>query len=170
MYGMNGPTLYGYYGDVNNSIPFASAYPGGRATSYVPPTASSYAFRNNSAGELAALNQDRFFRQMSPPAVAGGMGGGVPVTAARDSMAASSSSNGGVIGKPSMWWITFAVVFALFVWFSRKYDTGQNFSNIKMSVWNGLFLTFFIVLMLNLLKVFAAKVKIPGVSELILAA
>ena len=164
---MNGPTLYGYYGDVNNTIPFASAYPGGRATSYVPPTASNYAFRNNSAGELSALNQDRFFRQMSPPAVAGGMGGGVPVAAARET---APSSNGSVTGKPATWWIMFAVVFMLFIWISRKYDTGQNFGNIKLSLWNGLFLTFFIVLMLNLLKVFAAKVKIPGVSELILAA
>lgn len=64
----------------------------------------------------------------------------------------------------------FLVIFLLFVWVSRKYGEAGSFSNIKMSVFNGLFLTFFIVLMLNLLKVFATKVKIPGVSELILAA
>ena len=88
-------------------------------------------------------------------------------------MAARSAApveSAGMAGKPATWWVMFAVVFVVFVWVARRYDTGQNFSNIKLSLFNGLFLTFFIVLMLNLLKVFAAKVKVPGVSDLILAA
>lgn len=155
-------SLYGYPGDVNNTIPMSSMYPGGRATSYVPPTASSVPFRNNSAGELMALNQDAFFRQMAPPVTTN------EAMIARPSNAPQASA--GMAGKPSTWWIMFAVIFVLFIWVARKYDTGQNFSNIRLSLFNGLFLTFFIVLMLNLLKVFAAKVKIPGVSDLILAA
>ncbi len=162
--------LYGYAGDVNNTIPMSNMYPGGRATSYVPPTASSIPFRNNSAGELSALNQDAYFNSLSAPVMAAGMNGrdgGRPVMKGSDSMTAGPSIG---LGKPAGSWLMFLVIFLLFVWVSRKYGEAGSFSNIRMSVFNGLFLTFFIVLMLNLLKVFATKVKIPGVSELILAA
>lgn len=161
-----GGNLYGYVGDVNNSIPMSNMYPGGRATAYVPPTASSIPFRNNSAGELGALNQ-----RLDIPAQAAGMGGmdgGRPTMRGSDSIAPSSTNT--AAGKPATWWVMFFVVFMLFVWLSRKYDTGQVSGNLKLSLFNGIFLTLFVVLILNLLKVFAAKVKVPGLSEMILAA
>lgn len=164
-----GGNLYGYVGDVNNSIPMSNLYPGGRATSYVPPTATSVPFRNNSAGELGALNQDgRFLTQPAVAAGMAGMDGGRPVMKGSDSIAPSSTNT--AAGKPATWWVMFFVVFLLFVWLSRKYDTGQVSGNLKLSLFNGVFLTLFVVLILNLLKVFAAKVKVPGLSEMILAA
>lgn len=153
--------FYGQVGDVNNSIPISNLYPGGRATSYVPPTASSLGFRNNSMGELSALGNDA--RMMRAP-MAGGMRGGKEM---------APSATGTAAGKPASWWLMFFIVFLVFVVLSRRYGGGDgapSFSNIKLTVYNGLFLTFFLVLMLNLLKVIAAKVRVPGVSELILAA
>lgn len=137
-------TNYGYRGDVNNSISLASAYPGGRSYGQTQPSGTRYMNRNNSAGEVASVNQDA---------------------------KSNASVNTGIMGKPSSWWLMFAVVFIGFVFLSRKYSGGDtSFSNVKLTVYNGLFLTFFIVLMLNMLKVFATKFKIPGVSDLILAA
>ena len=76
----------------------------------------------------------------------------------------------GPLGKPGHWWLGFALVGGFMIWLARKYSSGDKFSNIKASVYNLFFLTVFIVLMLNLLKVIAANWKIPGFSELILAA
>lgn len=137
---------YGYPGDVNNSIGVSSAYPGNRSGSGFYVAANRMPMRNNDPGQ--ATN-------------------GVP------EQAPMPASSGGMMGKPSHWWLSFAVVFVIFVFVSRKYGGGDgapSFSNIKLTVYNGIFLTIFIVLMLNLLKVFAAKVKVPGLSELILAA
>lgn len=145
--------------DVNNSIPLGSAYPGGRSSGYAPPSANRYRTRNNFAGQLGAVNADaaaQMMPEMTASAIAPNNG--------------SMTINGNIFGQPARWWIGFVVVFALFVWASRRFNGGDKFTNIKMSVYNGIFLTIFIVLILNLLKVFAAKFPIPGLSALILAA
>lgn len=115
-------------------------------------------------GELSALGNDVMIGR-GVPMGNGGM--------ARRNGMATPSANGSTMGKPTSWWLMFLVVFVIFVFVSRRYGGGDGapaFGNIKATIYNGVFLTFFIVLMLNFLKVFAAKVKIPGVSELILAA
>lgn len=148
---------YGYgRGSVNNEIGLASAYPGGRTMGLTAAAANRYQTRNNSAGELASA-QPSNIRLMASQS---GAETDAPVTA------------NGLLGKPSSWWIIFALVFVGFVWFARRYggSESERFGNVKMSVYNGVFLTFYIVLILNLMKVFAAKIRIPGVSDLILAA
>lgn len=147
---------YGYAGDVSNSIGLASAYPGGRTAAFTPQGASRNRFRNNSPGELGAMNQGRGY----PRAVA---------NADTDTMPAPSN---GVLGQPASWWVVWLVVFVLFLWVARKYAPGggERYGNLLPSAYNGVFLTLYIVLILNVLKVFATKFKIPGLSELILAA
>lgn len=163
------PSTYGYAGDVNNTIPMSNMYPGGRATGFVPPSAGNLGFRNNSPGELGALMNDSY-RALSNPV--GAQGSPAPSTGQGGAPAASGGqramqSNG---TAPANSWLMFFVILIIFVWLMRRYDTAGNYGNIKATLYNGVVLTFFIVLMLNLLKVLAAKVKIPGVSELILAA
>jgi len=149
--------------DVNNSINLSSAYPGGRSSGYAPPSANRYRTRNNFAGELGGVNADAA-AQMMPQMTSSAMSpNGAPMNGARN-------GSNGLLGQPARWWIGFLVVFALFIWASRRFNGGEKFTNIKMSVYNGIFLTVFIVLILNLLKVFAAKFPIPGLSPLILAA
>lgn len=74
------------------------------------------------------------------------------------------------LGKPTAWWLTLLAMFVLFVWLARRYGGGDKYSNIRASVYNLFFLTVFVVLMLNFLKVVASHWKIPGFSTLILAA
>lgn len=169
-------SFYGYPGDVNNTIPMSNMYPGGRATSYVPPSAGSLDFRNNSAGELNALNQDAYLYGSYPVGAQGSnapamddMGSGGMGTAAPVGRAVQNASQD-VGTAPATSWLMFFAIFVIFVWVARKYDSGGSFGNIRLSIYNGIFLTFWIVLILNFLKVLAAKVRIPGVSELILAA
>ena len=121
---------YGYVGDVNNSIPVTSAYPGNRAAMGTPGTQT-----------------------------------GLPAAAPMAETAVKPASN-----APANSWILFFVIFAAFIWIARRYNGGVAEGSIKMTLYNGVFLTFFIVLILNLLKVAATRVRVPGVSELILAA
>lgn len=145
--------------DVNNSIVTASAYPGGRASGYAPPSANRYRSRNNFAGELGGVNADASAQMAMMP----------EMTSSAITPNNSTATNG-IFGQPARWWIGFLIVFSLFVWASRRFNGGEKFTNIRMSVYNGVFLTIFIVLILNLLKVFAARFPIPGLSALILAA
>jgi hypothetical protein len=92
------------------------------------------------------------------------------VTGVDTNNAMNSSAQISAAGKPAYWWLTLFGMFALFVFLARKYGGGDSYSNIKASVYNLFFLTIFIVLMLNFLKVIAANWKIPGFSELVLAA
>lgn len=93
---------------------------------------------------------------------------GAPVQS-NNSMSATAGSS--TPGKPGHWWLTFALVFIGFIVVARRFGgEGQQYGNIKANVYNGLFLTFFIVLMLNMMKVIAAKFPPNPVSALILAA
>jgi hypothetical protein len=145
-------TSYGYAGDVNNSIGVSSAYPGGRTFGMVPPSANRFRVRNNTPGELGAANQgDRtpmMNDEMLPPV------------------------NGDNMRRPLHWWIMLLIIFVLLVWLMKRFAPGEQreFGNISPGLYNGVFLTLYIVLILNVLKVFATKFKIPGLSELILAA
>lgn len=132
---------YGYPGDVDNRIPYSSAYPGARASSYTPPSADRMPGRNNSSGQAGTLTANK--------------------SQAKSTDAPTAPANS---------WILFFVIFVAFIWLSRRYDGGIGEGSIRMTVYNGVFLTFFIVLILNLLKVGAARVRVPGVSDLILAA
>lgn len=149
--------------DVNNSINQSSAYPGIRSSSYAPASANRYRTRTNSAGELGAVNQDAARQMAMAPSPANAYGD-------RAAMMANGNGGNGFIGQPARWWIGLLIVGALFVWASRRFNGGDKFTNIRMSVYNGIFLTIWIVLILNLLKVMAAKFPIPGLAPLILAA
>lgn len=151
--------------DVNNSIPFGSAYPGGRSSGYAPPSANRYRTRNNFAGELGGVNADAAMQQAIRPQMTS--------SAMSPNNPSGMSTNSGAmyLGEPAKWWIAFLLVFAAFIWLARRFNGGgDKFTNIKMSVYNGIFLTIFIVLILNLLKVFVARFPIPGLAPLILAA
>ena len=77
--------------------------------------------------------------------------------------------NGKGVGS-AHWWLVFVAIFAGFIFVARKFGGGDSYSNIRMSVYNGLFLTFFIILMLNFMKVLATKLPPNPVSALIMAA
>lgn len=73
-------------------------------------------------------------------------------------------------GNPAAWWVVFVVIFAVFVFIARKYAGDDRYSNIRASVYNMFFLTFFMILILNVMKRIAASVPANPVSALVLAA
>jgi hypothetical protein len=150
---------YGYAGDVNNSISAASAYPGGRTFGMVPPAANRYRFRTNTAGELGAVNQ-----------------GDITMATSNVAAAAGPDADNSPMSRPLQWWLVLAVIFVVIVWLMKRFAPSEQkeFGNINPGLYNGVFLTLYIVLILNVLKVLAVKMKgIPGLNalaDLILAA
>ncbi len=150
----------GFRGDVDNTIPFTNAYPIGRSYGSVPAAASDFSFRNNYSGEIGGLNQD--FSSMQTP-FSQASAAAMPPTQAEKTT--------GVLGKPANYWLTFFLIFVAFYFVAKRYaPEGENYANIKLSVINGVFLTLYIVLILTLLKTIFAKIRVPGLSDLILAA
>lgn len=73
-------------------------------------------------------------------------------------------------GNPANWWVMFALIFAGFILLARKFSNDDRYSNIRASTYNLVFLTFFIILILNVMKRIAAAVRPNPISALILAA
>lgn len=73
-------------------------------------------------------------------------------------------------GSPAHWWLVFTVIFGVFIFIARKYAGDDRYSNIRASVYNMFFLTFFIILIMNVMKRIAAAVPPNPVSALVLAA
>ena len=104
--------------------------------------------------------------------VYGGEGAnGAPRGGNGNGSAAAPAAASGPLGKPANWWVGLVLTFAVFVFVARRYAGDDRYSNIRLSLYNGLFLTFFIVIILNFLKVVAGRFfpnSAPG--QLILAA
>lgn len=73
-------------------------------------------------------------------------------------------------GNPAHWWLVFAVIFAGFILIARKFSADDRYSNIRASTYNMFFLTFFFILIMNVMKRIAAAVPANPVSALVLAA
>src|SRR5437899_3287230 len=143
---------YGYVGDVNISISAASAYPGGRSYGMTSPASTRYPMRNNSAGELMSVNQ-------GSGVATGGQARGAASAAAASGPDAPEHQ--GITGKPIGWWLTILVIFVVVIWLMRKFAPAESreFGNIQPGIYNGVFLALYIVLILSVLKVLAAKVQ-----------
>jgi hypothetical protein len=138
----------GVPGDVNNSVFQTNAYPLGRTYGMVPAAATDFNYRNNFAGELGGLNQDYRGQAMTAMRM-----NGTPVGMKANGMAKTN-------GKPSVSWLALAITFVAFVWIARRYaPDGETYANLKPNFINGVFLTFWIVLILTLLKVVAGAIK-----------
>jgi len=150
---------YGFRNDVNNSISNASAYPGGRTYGMTAPAATRYSRRNNSMGELMAVNQGT-----------GVQAGGQPRSAA-----SAAQDHNGITGRPVGWWLTIVVLLVAIIWLMKRFAPAESreFGNIQPGLYNGVFLALYLVIILSVLKVIAGKIqKFPGLrtlSDLLLA-
>lgn len=72
------------------------------------------------------------------------------------------------------WWVGIAIVFGLILFTARKTGQATEFSNVRISTYNVLFITLVAILGLTGLKVLAVKVRgvppLRGFSDVVLAA
>jgi hypothetical protein len=73
--------------------------------------------------------------------------------------AAAMASAGGVLGRPISWWLVLVVFLVGIIVLAKKTGNATEFSNIKGSVYNVLFITLSAVVGILFLKVLANKVS-----------
>jgi len=76
----------------------------------------------------------------------------------------------GLTGHPVMWWVGLAVMVGLIWWLAHKVGKGGDFANLRASTFNVVMITMIAVLGLTIGKAIFSKVRIPGLSDVFLAA
>lgn len=76
----------------------------------------------------------------------------------------------GAQGSAAAVWIAMAVALFLLMWVAKRFGSqGKDFANIQLTVYNVLVLAFAGVIGSTMLKALFTKIKIPGLSSLVLA-
>lgn len=128
---------------------------------YVPvrnvyPTASGASLGSTAA----ATSPDNLFTGLLP---SGNANANAVVTSAQ----AGSPSFG---GHPMTWWVGLLLLFLGVYWLAKKTGNATDFSGIRLSAYNIFFITFTALLGLTLGKVILTKFRVPGLSQVWLAA
>lgn len=93
-------------------------------------------------------------------------GGGVVV----DATTVDGSATFTTSGRSLWWWVGFLVFLLVMVFVARKAGGEEDFRNIRPTMYNFLAITLTSIVGIVGLKVIAAKWRIPGASDVILAA
>lgn len=73
-------------------------------------------------------------------------------------------------GRSIYWWLGFVLLLVAMVFIARKAGGEEDFRNIRPTAYNFLTITLTAILGIVGMKVIAAKFRIPGASDVILAA
>lgn len=103
----------------------------------------------------------------SPDAATYGGGSDGPDAMASATGAATPS---GPLGHPVAWWFALVAIFAAFVFVGRKVGQAEEFKNVRFNAYNIIGITLAAVIGITLLKLGAAKFRVKGLSDVILAA
>lgn len=91
----------------------------------------------------------------------------------------NDGSTAGTVGTPTAvqfsgqtiwWWLGLVGFLAAMVWIARKAGGEEDFKNIRPTVYNFLTITLTSIVGIVMLKVLAARFRVPGASDVILAA
>jgi hypothetical protein len=132
-------------------------------------------------GESIAMQAGAFSDMGSMMPTNGDMPQDITMASMPDSSAAMSSMAAMPMGaptpagqphrSPAMWWLMLVILLVALMWAAEHFGSeGPYFSNIRLSVYNIVVLTFAVVLGLTVLKAGAQKFPNNAVSELIIAA
>jgi hypothetical protein len=130
------------------------------------------------APDINFVSQRGVYPTASGGSVASASGALNQNTAVQVSDAASGNSGVAVMsgapvttsGHSVVWWIGFVVFLLVMVFVARKAGGEEDFRNIRPTFYNFMTITLTAVVGIVGLKVIAAKYRIPGASDLILAA
>lgn len=73
-------------------------------------------------------------------------------------------------GRSTWWWLGLLAFLAAMVWIARRAGGEEDFRNIRPTVYNFLTITLTAIVGIVGLKVLAARFRVPGASDVILAA
>lgn len=122
---------------------------------YVPERNVYPSARGGTLGSVASAYSPDAMGMGASASVASATGAPVPPTPA---------------GHPVTWWLALAAIFAAFVFVGRRVGQAESFSNIRFNAYNILGITLAALLGLTMFKFLLAKYRVPGLSDVILAA
>ena len=83
----------------------------------------------------------------------------------------TSGGTNGVIGHPVAWWVALIVLLVALMYGSQRFGSeGENFKNIKLSIYNIVVISLAAVIGFAGLKMIFSRFTVPGLSDVILAA
>lgn len=98
------------------------------------------------------------------PYAAGGGG------ASRAGEVPAAGNGGGVFGKPLSWWFVLVALLVGLMWAAQRYGSvGEDFKNVKLSVYNIVVISLAAMIGFGAFKVIFGKVRVPGLSDFIQA-
>jgi hypothetical protein len=83
----------------------------------------------------------------------------------------SSGGGNGIVGHPVAWWVALIILLVALMWGSQRFGSeGENFKNIKLSIYNIVVISLAAVIGFAGLKMIFSRFTVPGLSDVILAA
>jgi hypothetical protein len=130
-----------------NDLPARSVYPtaGGGTLGSRSTAASPYSI-GDASGQSAALGGD-----------------GASTTAEN----ADSLTSGGVLGQPLAWWALLLALLYGVRFIGAKLGSGEEFRNLKVSVFNIVTVSLMAVVGIGFLKVVVNRFKVPGLTPFV---
>lgn len=95
-----------------------------------------------------------------------------PYTAGRPGteVPTGGGSGGGFFGKPLSWWFVIVVLTVALMWTAQRYGSeGEQFKNVRLSVYNIVVISLAAMIGFGAFKVIFGKVRVPGLSDFVQA-
>lgn len=103
------------------------------------------------------------------PYTAGAGGSEVPPPGAGNG-SGPGGNGGGVLGKPLSWWFLLVVLLVGLMWTAQRFGSvGEDFKNVKLSVYNIVVISLAAMIGFGAFKVIFGKFKVPGLSDYVQA-
>src|SRR5882672_4318752 len=82
-----------------------------------------------------------------------------------------TTGGNGIVGHPIAWWVALIVLLVVLMYGSQRFGSeGENFKNIKLSIYNIVVISLAAVIGFAGLKMIFSRFPVPGLSDVILAA
>lgn len=76
----------------------------------------------------------------------------------------------GIMGQPLTWWAIIAAMLFALMYAAKRTGQASEFGNIKLSAYNILTITMAAMIGMALFKVLFTRVRVPGLSDFVMAA
>jgi hypothetical protein len=110
-------------------------------------------------GSLTPYDGDPTGMMFSAPIQADGS-----VTMGGATQADGAPATGGIIGQPLSWWFVLVLLLVGLMYGAKKLGAGEEFKNLKLSVYNVVVISIASVVGIGFFKVLFNKFKVPGLT------
>lgn len=98
-------------------------------------------------------------------------GGAIAAPAAQaDNSPAANGNGGGLFGRPFTWWFVLVALLIALMWGAQRFGSeGEDFKNVRHSLYNVAIISLAAMIGFGLFKVIFGKLRVPGLSDYVAA-